>query len=372
VLASIRANNGWISFEHYMNQVLYTPNFGYYVSGITKFGEQGDFLTAPMLGKLFSLCLAKQCIEIFHLLPSEQERCIIEFGAGTGQLARDILDQINRLGETIDRYLIVEISAELQEQQYETILHYGKYYLNKIQWLQSLPDKGFTGVVIANELIDALPAKRFEMKSSGQAFELGVAETQGKFSWQISQSPLDIRLSSRLQKYALPAGYRSELCVQGEAWVRTVGEKLIAGNMLIIDYGFSEKEFFHPDRSDGTLMCHYRHCAHENPFFYPGLQDITVHVNFSAIKRAGEDVGLELVGYANQGSFLLSLGILEYLQCFQNTANVNIKTVLELSQQVKKLTLPHEMGEIFKVISLSRNLISPLKGFTLQNHASRL
>ena len=365
---TILKNGGWIGFDEFMNLALYYPGLGYYSAGATKFGEQGDFITAPLLGKQFAECIAAQCNECLNNLESKS-RMIAEFGAGTGQLALDILIALSNLGELPAEYLVVETSPELRQRQYELIANQNEEILNVVKWIDDLP-KGFCGVVLGNELLDALPVKRFEIDRTGEIKELGVALSGDGLIWQIADETMAKIYQRRLKSHDLPEGYQSELGVQAEAWVRSCLDKIKTGVLLLIDYGFPEMEYYHPDRNQGTLMCHYRHQAHDDPFYYPGLQDITAHVDFSAVARAGLEVRAELAGYCNQANFLISLGLLE--RCEKNIqtleSETDMKRHLALTQEIKKLTLPHEMGELFKVIALTKNYSEPMRGFSMQNN----
>lgn len=371
IKARVEENDGWIGFEEFMELALYAPGLGYYAAGATKFGESGDFITAPLMGRQFSGCVARQCIEIFENLPVDEPTTIVEFGAGTGQLALDLLTYLDSQDKFPDRYLVVETSAEMKQRQQTLIESTHPEYLVAMEWLNTIPEESISGVIVANELLDAIPVMRFEVDDGGVARELGVTVTAGQFTWEVSSQPISPQLQERLIQYSLPSGYQGEINRIAEAWVRTVGEKLGSGVMLLIDYGFPGAEYYHWDRTQGTLMCHYQHQSHSNPFFYPGIQDITTHVDFTAVANAGSNTGLEIAGYCSQGGFLLSMGLLEDLEKNRKSAITAADTVA-LSQEVKKLTLPHEMGELFKVIALSRNYPYPLSGFIMQNHSGRL
>ncbi|WP_423908437.1 class I SAM-dependent methyltransferase [Candidatus Spongiihabitans sp.] len=376
----IEQNDGWISFEQFMGLALYAPGLGYYSARSEKIGADGDFITAPLLGKQFAGCLARQCNEIIKNLAADQLTTITEFGAGTGQFALDFLIHLDSLGRLPDRYLIIETSADLKQRQKQLIETSGTEYLDIIKWAHAIPETGISGVIIANELLDALPVMRFQIDGSGQAKELGVSIIDDRFDWKVSTHSIPEVLQQRLSQYSLPPGYQSEIGRQAEGWVRTIGEKLISGVMILIDYGFPQAEFYHWDRDQGTLMCHYQHIAHDNPFYFPGIQDITSHVDFSAITAAGHDADLQVMGYCGQGGFLLSLGLLENFEAIQNNATQNntaanphsISRSHTLAQEIKKLTLPHQMGELFKVIALAKNYPGQLSGFTMQNHSGRL
>ncbi|WP_424947713.1 class I SAM-dependent methyltransferase [Candidatus Spongiihabitans sp.] len=380
----IERNHGWISFEQFMALALYAPGLGYYSAGAKKIGAHGDFITAPLLGKQFAGCLARQCNEIIENLAANQPATIAEFGAGTGRFALDFLIHLDTLRRLPHQYLIIETSADLKQRQKQLIETSGRAYLDIIKWCDAIPETGISGVIIANELLDALPVMRFQIDDSGQAKELGVSMIDQRFDWQVSTHSIPDALQQRLSQYSLPPGYQSEIGAQAEGWVRAIGEKLISGVMILIDYGFPQAEFYHWDRAQGTLMCHYQHIAHDNPFYFPGIQDMTAHVDFSAIAAAGQDAGLQVMGYCGQGGFLLSLGLLENFAAMQNNAMQNNATANPqslarshtlahtLAQEIKTLTLPHQMGELFKVITLAKNYSVPLSGFAMHNHQGRL
>lgn len=367
----IEKNHGWISFEEFMALALYAPGLGYYSAGSKKIGAAGDFITAPLLGKQFAECLARQCDEIIKNLAADQLTTITEFGAGTGQFALDFLSHLDSLSQLPDQYLIIETSADLKQRQKHLLETSGNKYLDIVKWADEIPETGVCGVIIANELLDALPVMRFQIDDSGQAKEIGVSMIDERFDWAVSTDSIPEVLQQRLNQYSLPPGYQGEIGRQAEGWVRAMGEKLISGAMILIDYGFPQAEFYHWDRIQGTLMCHYQHIAHDNPFYFPGIQDITSHVDFSAIAAAGDDAGLQVMGYCGQGGFLLSLGLLENFETLQNNENADLQSH-NLAQEIKKLTLPHQMGELFKVIALVKNYPAPLSGFTMQNHQERL
>ena len=377
---AISNNHGWIDFSDYMQLALYSPGLGYYSAGAQKIGEAGDFITAPQLGNQFAGCIARQCIEVFDNMEAGESnqtgitagRTIIEFGAGTGKLASDILIYFNQSQNEIDGYVIVETSAELKQRQRQTIQQDCPEMLSKVRWLDCIPESGFSGVVIANELLDALPVSRFEIDESGIARRLGVICQDG-FESKVAGTSLPEKYQDRLRPFNLSKGYRSEIGMVAEAWLKTVCESLNQGVIILIDYGYPDNEYYHWDRTQGTLMCHFQHTAHVDPFLYPGLQDITAHVDFSAMAAAAIESGMDLVGYCNQAAFLLSLNILENAQveCSEESTD-GIKNNIERSLEIKKLTLPHEMGEIFKVLALSKNYDEPLSGFTMQNHGYRL
>ena len=367
---SIRSGVGWIGFDHFMEQALYAPGLGYYAAGKNKIGDDGDFVTAPTLGSQFARCLANQFAEILEYLPASSTSTIVEFGAGTGQLMLDVLDALELQDSLPCRYLVIETSADLQQRQQQAVNRHQPKYQEIIVWSEQLPEQ-VSGIVFANEMLDAMPVKRFWIDSNGEAKELGIRHENGNYEWHQTTEALGHKDQERLAAYGLPAGYRSEIAAQAEAWVRTIAEHLDKGVMLLVDYGFPGREFYHRDRVDGTVMCHYRHTAHPDPFFYPGLQDITSHVDFTAIADAALESGLELAGYCAQGSYLISLGLLDN-HAGQFDPAQPTRESLSMAQEIKKLTLPHEMGELFKVVAFSRHYPMALSGFSMQNLAARL
>jgi SAM-dependent MidA family methyltransferase len=356
------AAGGAIAFDRFMELALYAPGLGYYAAGKHKFGERGDFVTAPELGSLFARCLARPCQSLLAELGGGD---ILEAGAGSGVLAADLLLELESLGRLPGRYLILELSAELRAHQTETIRRKSPHLFGRVHWLADWPGD-FRGMVLANELLDAMPVTRFKVTENG-VNELYVAwENQG-FVWQ--EQPASASLRARVDLLGLATGYSSEINLRAEAWVRRVADSLKQGAMLLIDYGFPRAEFYHPQRAQGTLMCHYRHQAHDDPLRLAGLQDITAHVDFSAIAEAGIGAGLALLGYTSQAAFLLGGGLEQIMAASDPN---DTRAHLALTQQIKKLTLPHEMGELFKVIAFARGVREPLPGFTLQDRRGRL
>jgi SAM-dependent MidA family methyltransferase len=356
------AAGGAIAFDRFMELALYAPGLGYYVAGARKFGEHGDFITAPELGSLFARCLARPCRSLLAGLGGGD---ILEAGAGSGALAADLLLELESLGQLPERYLILELGAELRDRQNETIKRRAPHLFGRVRWLVDLPGD-FRGMVLANEVLDAMPVTRFKVTQNG-VNELYVAwENQG-LVWQ--ERPASASLRERVEPFGLAVGYTSEINLRAEAWVRSVADSLKQGAMLLIDYGFPCAEFYHPQRAQGTLMCHYRHQAHDDPLQLAGLQDITAHVDFSAIAEAGVGAGLTLLGYTSQAAFLLGGGLEQIMAASDPN---DVRAHLALTQQIKKLTLPHEMGELFKVLALGRGMREPLPGFTLQDRRARL
>jgi len=374
----IEEQGGRIGFAEYMSLALYAPGLGYYAAANQKFGKGGDFVTAPEISPLFSRCLARQCQQILSELQqqSEQQTIILEVGGGSGIMAADVLAELECLDSLPYEYWILELSAELQQRQSQTLEARVPHLLQRVRWLTVLPSRPFSGIVLANELLDAMPVQRFHLGDVGSpSGEYYVTWRQNCFAWQIappSSGLLQRRIDAIAQLLArnnYSGVYESEINLAAEAWVKTLADLLHAGMLLIIDYGFPHHEYYHPQRSGGTLMCHYRHRSHSDPFVYPGLQDITSHVDFTAVAEAAAETGLHVAGYNTQGFFLLATGIDKMLT---GEDSGNTGDYLRLSQQVKTLTLPSEMGELFKVMALTRNIETPLLGFALQDLRNRL
>jgi SAM-dependent MidA family methyltransferase len=366
IAAEMAAAGGRLSFARYMELALYAPGLGYYSGGATKLGAAGDFITAPETSPLFARCLARQAAQVLAELDGGE---VLEVGAGSGVMAADLLTALAAADCLPRRYLILERSAELRARQQALLQARLPALRDRIVWLEGLPEAGFRGVVIANELLDALPVHLFTLTAAG-AVERYVEERGGQWRWgegPFSDPALAERIVLLQRERDLPLGYTSEINLAAEAWVRSISERLAAGLALLIDYGFPRREYYHPQRSGGTLMCHYRHRAHQDPLILTGLQDITAHLDFTALAEAGHEAGLEVAGYTTQGAFLLAAGITEYVN---ETAEEPAR--LQAAQQVKKLTLPHEMGELFKVLALSRGLREPLLGFAWRDLRDRL
>jgi SAM-dependent MidA family methyltransferase len=353
IRSDIAASGGWISFARYMELALYAPGLGYYSAGSHKLGEAGDFITAPELSPLFGRTLARQIAEIM----ANSTPHILELGAGSGILAVDMLAELESLGSLPERYAILEISAELRERQQELMRKRLPHLLHRVHWLDALPEK-FSGAIVANEVLDALPVHVVHWRDSAIT-EHGVVASDNGFRWQ-EQTVSDARLLAAAQNISVPDDYVSEISLAARGLINSLAQSLEQGAMLFIDYGFGAREFYHPQRNRGTLMCHYRHHAHDAPFFLPGLQDITAHVNFSDLTECGIDAGLELMGYTNQAFFLMNCGITKLLQ---DTSPENLRDYLPLSSQLQKLTSPAEMGELFKVILLGKKMANSWCGF---------
>jgi len=365
------AAGGAVTFARYMHLALYEPGLGYYSAGLRKFGREGDFITAPEISPLFSRCVARQCAQALTAGVAD----ILEFGAGSGAMARDVLLELEALGALPEHYFIIEVSAELRQRQHETLSRALPHLLGRIQWLERLPPPGLAAVVIANEVLDAFPVHRFFMDDRGRPGELCVAWEQDRFAWR--RGPLSgEHLQAALQEideavglFGFAPGYTSEISLAVEGWLASLAQTLERGLVLLIDYGFPRREYYHPQRGDGTLMCHYRHFAHSDPLCLTGLQDITAPVAFTAVAESGHRAGFAVAGYTNQANFLLAAGLHEMLPA---VAHDQAAGYVDCAQQVKKLTLPHEMGELFKVIALTRGLDMPLLGFSLRDDRARL
>lgn len=367
---ALAARGGAIPFARYMELALYAPGLGYYSGRLPKLGAKGDFVTAPELSPLFSRCLARQCAQILAEIP---DASVLEAGAGSGRMAADLLVELARLEMLPARYQILELSGALRERQAATLQEVVPELCDRVGWLERLPAPGFRGVLLANEVLDAMPVHRLQLAAEGPR-EYYVCWEDGRFAWRIgalSEPALAEAVAEVLGDLPAPPppGYVMELGLSQPAWVASVGERLAAGVLLVIDYGFPRRELYHPQRAEGTLMCHYRHRAHPNPLILTGLQDMTAHVDFTALGQAGTAVGLRLAGYTSQASFLLANGLTEALEAGGVGGTPDYLT---RANAVKRLTLPGEMGELFKVMALTRNLSGPLRGFALQDRSGRL
>jgi len=358
-------HEGPIPFERYMSMALYEPGLGYYVNGLHKFGAAGDFVTAPEQGGLFAAALARQCNEAAAALAPDWK--LLELGAGSGVLARDLLEN---LAQPPDEYLILEPSAPLRQVQRETLAGLPEPLRRRVHWIDAPPEEHFEGIIIGNEVIDALPVARFEL--DGEApLEQCVDFDGRRFGW-IDRPPRP-RLKKAVEELrrqlsrSLPHGYASEICIDLPGWVATVTDPLSRGLVLFIDYGYPREDFYNPDRSDGTLVCHYRHRAHFDPFVWPGLTDLSAFVDFTAVAEAGHDAGLEVAGFTSQSGFLLALDAHQAVERAEDDARR-----LRLAGELKRLTLPGEMGEKFKVIGLTRGFDEGLSGFGLMSQLHRL
>jgi SAM-dependent MidA family methyltransferase len=341
-----------LSFRDYMQLALYHPQLGYYQNSQPIFGAQGDFVTAPELSVLFCDCVAQQCVKIFNQL---SEANILEFGAGSGIMAAHVLLALEKMQQLPQHYYIIEVSQHLKNRQRQTLQEKAPHLLSRVQWLDTVPEN-FVGIILANEVLDAMPVHRFLCNAQGN-FEYYVKlDNQQQLQWVLdkpSTPQLHAWLDAFRQKY--PAlytanGYTTEVNLQAGTWLKQIADHLQQGSVLLIDYGYPEETYYHPQRHQGTLRCHYQHQAHDNPLLYPGKQDITAHVNFTAIAEQAQTLGLEVLHYGNQAEFLFENGLMDFYPGYAQDA----KTEYALAQQVKRLTLPSEMGELFKVLHLGR------------------
>jgi SAM-dependent MidA family methyltransferase len=343
ILAEIAQNEGWISFARYMELALHAPG-GYYAGAARKFGAEGDFVTAPELGRIFGRTLARQLKALLNAASA-----ILEVGAGSGALAHTLLEELKC------DYFILETSADLRERQRARLG-------DRVTWLDALPRR-FRGVIVASEVVDAMPVHAVAWRAEG-IMERGVAADGERLLWK--DRPASGVLLEEAKKISAPIPYESEIGLAGQAWLRSLAERLEQGAILVIDYGFPRHEYYHPQRTAGTLMCHHRHQAHSDVFARPGREDLTAHVDFSALAEAARDTGLDALGYATQAQFLVNCGITDVL----GEANVeNALHYAPLAAEANKLLSPAEMGELFKVLAVGRGVKKPLLGFT---HNDRL
>jgi SAM-dependent MidA family methyltransferase len=342
----------WISFARYMELVLHEPGLGYYASGARKLGAGGDFVTAPELSPLFGRALARQVRELL-----EPGDTLLEFGAGSGLLAEVLLSEIEGV-----KYEILETSPDLRARQQQRLG-------NRVKWLDRLP-QSFRGVMLANEVVDAMPVHALAWTSAG-VLERGVCANEGQLAWSDrAVEGLVLSESRKINPEIPPSGrYESELALFARAWMRSLGRFLERGAVLVIDYGFPAREYFHPQRSMGTLACHYRHRMHGDPFYLPGLQDVTAHVDFSALARAAQEAGLEVLGYANLAQFLVNCGITDLLAAENPSEPARY---LPAAAAAQKLLSPSEMGELFKVLAVGKGVNDQLLGFSRGDRSAAL
>ena len=369
---AIGAAGGWLRFDEWMRRTLYEPGLGYYSGGSRKFGAEGDFVTAPEISPLFGECVAAQCAQWFD---EGVEPAVFEFGAGSGALAAQVLARLEALGFPGVEYRIVELSGELRERQRETIAARAPRAAAPVRWLDALPER-IDGVVLGNELLDAMPVRLFRLEGEA-VLERGVTLSQGAFA--LADRPADAAFEAAVRAAldrsgwaahgGWPDGYCSELGEQAAAWTGSVASRIGRGAMLLLDYGFPRAEYYHPQRAQGTLMCHYRHRAHADPLWLPGLQDVTAHVDFGAVRDAALAGGLELLGYASQANFLLNCGLLE---SFARTSGGDAIEQARASRAVQKLVSEAEMGELFKAIAFGRGVGGDALGFRRRDRSASL
>ena len=374
VHSACSSKSGWISFSDFMNIALYEPGLGYYSGGLQKFGRKGDFITSPEVSPMFGQCIANQVSEVLLNFrnSSDKEVYIIEFGAGSGVLAVDVLLQLENIVSLPDQYLILELSAELQQRQKETIKNKAPHLFEIVRWLDCLPDDVTNAVVVANEVLDAMPVECFKVVANTiETLTIGFDNDELVSRYVPAGDGVIEKISTTEQRseIKLSNNYASEFNPAISGWLAGIESGIKNSVIFLIDYGYNEKEYYHPDRVNGTLMCYYQHRAHENFLWWPGLQDITAFVNFTDVAYSAVDLGMNVSGYTTQAAFLLANGLSEI---HESQVTDDVKQQVILSQQIKTLTLPSEMGDRFKVMALTKNYDEPLRGFSMLDLRSRL
>ncbi|MEE9303883.1 MAG: SAM-dependent methyltransferase [Thiotrichaceae bacterium] len=386
ILREINQQDGSISFRRYMEMALYEPGLGYYVAGKRKFGKGGDFVTAPEVSPLFSQCIANQCLQVLESLNRGE---ILELGAGSGKMAADILLHLETKDGLPDRYYILDLSPELKALQRNTLEERCPRLLPRVQWLSALPlPETFSGVILANEVLDAMPVELFHIKK-GSVYQQHVGLQEGdlklvhkkspehsSFSQKVSQriNKLDFSISTDSKhptKHNSEYGseYSSEFNPNIDAWIQQLENTLEQGLILLIDYGYTRREYYHPERNSGTLICHYQHLVHQDFFWNPGLQDITANVDFTHVAEAADNNGLSVSGFTSQAAFLTGCGLEDL---FVDELTKNPEQQYQLAQQVRTLSLPSEMGERFKIIALCKKFNNDLIGFSTMDYRHKL
>lgn len=365
IRSEIAARAGYLPFAHYMELALYAPGLGYYAAGAQKLGPAGDFVTAPEMTPLFAAALATQ---VSAILAGTQGREIIELGGGSGRLAADLLRILAERNALPSRYAILEPSPDLRERQGATIAQHAAAYVDRVTWIDCLPET-INGALIANEVLDAIPAEVIARRN-GQWQERGVTWDEVGKALVWTERPADSRQAALAATRFPPTGdYSSEINPAAEALVADIGQRFTAGAALFIDYGFPAAEYYHAQRGDGTLMCHYRHRAHDDPFAWPGLTDITAHVDFTAMAESGERAGLHVAGFTSLAPFLMGCGILDALAAIGPPESMAYIVAAAATQKLLALS---EMGELFKVLALARSDAIEWPGFTLADRRHRL
>jgi SAM-dependent MidA family methyltransferase len=361
LMAEIAAAGGYLSFEKFMEFALYAPGLGYYSGGAQKLGRDGDFSTAPELSALFGACVAVQCAEVCEAIEAP---VLLEIGAGTGRLALDVLTRLESVGRLPARYWILDNSADLRDRQRSLFQDRAPHLLERVQWLDAPAAEDFDGVIIANEVLDALPVARFRWQPHA-VLELGVTSEQNDFAWSARAAPPAMTAACQMLSYAAGGwedGYVSEYCPRLSAWTQAVTGKLKRGAVLWFDYGLPRAQYYFAERHEGTLLCHYRHRAHDDLLALPGLQDITAWVDFTALAEASSGAGFELAGFTTQAHFLAATGIDQEMQRLAAGSDASFA---RLASQARQLMLPGEMGERFKVMAWLRGMDMELLGMSL-------
>jgi SAM-dependent MidA family methyltransferase len=362
IASVIAAEGDWVPFSRYMELALYTPGMGYYTAGARKFGEAGDFVTSPEISPLFARCIALQAAQVLQRLGGGD---ILELGPGSGLMAADMYEALKEQGALPDRYMLLEVSPELRERQRDLLeKRFGIHEMARFVWLDRLPEK-INGFVVANEVLDVVPCS-IVRRVRGEIVEAGVTVTEAGFA--LDDQPMRDDELRRRAVGVFPPGdydYESEINLAAEALVRTIASKLEKGMAIFIDYGFPEREYYHPQRTQGTVRCHYRHRVHGDPFFMPGLQDITAHVDFTAMARAAEQGDAELLGFTTQAYFLISCGLGAMVSMGDPTMTLSR---LKGTSALFRLINPAEMGELFKVLGFGKGIDGPVLGFQSARH----
>ncbi len=362
IRAELAAGGGWLSFERFMELALYAPGLGYYSAGSWKLGAGGDFVTAPEISELFGRCVAAQCAPVLRATRGE----VLELGAGSGSLAAAILTALDEAGALPERYAILEVSGDLAARQRARLDALPAHLRARVVWLERLPQTPLRGVILANEVADALPVRRFRLRG-GALQELGVALTPAGTLQDAERAP-DAALAEAwaamfgARARSLPDGYTSEVSLRVGPWIATLAECLERGSVLLFDYGLPRSHYYHAQRVAGTLRCHFRQRAHDDPFVNLGVQDITAWVDFTRVAEAASLAGLEVSGFATQAAFLLALGLERAV-----AAAADAVSRARLAGEARRLVMSEEMGETFKVMALTRGYAAPLAGFTLQD-----
>lgn len=363
----IEAAGGWISFERFMEMALYEPGLGYYSAGATKLGEAGDFVTAPEISPLFSRCLANQCSQVLEVTGGH----ILELGAGSGVMAADVLGELDRQQKLPERYFILEVSADLRERQRALLQQRFPHLMERIEWLDRLPEE-FRGVLIANEVLDALPIHRFRIRGL-KVNQLGVTWELGRLDWSEVHADAALEAAVREVEFNLGEpfadGYTSEINLRLQPWIAGIAASMQQGVALFIDYGLPRRQYYAGSRSEGTMLCHFRHRFHDDPLINVGVQDIGAWVDFTAVAEAAVAAGMRVAGYTTQAHFLIGNGIEEFLAPKDDE---ELAARLQMARQAMLLTLPGEMGERFKVIGLAKDVELPLRGFSVRDLAASL
>jgi len=370
ILDEVSAAGGWIPFSRFMQLALYAPGLGYYSAGARKFGAAGDYVTAPELTPVFARCLATQMAEILARTGGGD---VLEAGAGSGALAAELLAALAERRALPDRYRILEVSADLRERQRQAIENRQPRLAGRVEWLDAPPAQSWRGVVVGNEVLDALPVEHFRLGEGGLG-QLGVAPRSGRLAleWRPAAPEVEAEAARRLASLPAPPapGFESELCLLVVPWIAELAAGLERGAMLFVDYGLPRPEYYHPARAGGTLTAFYRHRQVGDLLARPGLQDLTAWVDFTEVAEAGGAAGFGVAGFATQAHFLLSLGLEAEVELA--AAGLGTEGRARLSQAVAMLLLPGEMGERFKVIALGRGLDGPLSGFGFRDLAASL